>query len=670
MNIEGNQRLHPLSNSPLPAGSQPLSPVPIPVLNTGLNLFDFNSENILNHSSSTSSMTSGHSSSDEENFTSEIDTQDEDIEVVIAKWANRNNVCHSVLDDLLVSLSKFHYFKNLPKDSRTLLRTPVKTVLKNIKGGVYYHFGILNEIEYLMKLKQNLPPKLLLVVGIDGLPITKNPASQLWPILGYFTNLVIEKPRVFIIGAYYGKSKPDDCNEYLEDFVNELCILNDVGITIKDKKINVVLKAIICDSPAKAYVLNIHHHTAKNSCLRCHTIGKYENNRVYFPDLSASMRNHTEFISYSDKDFHCGETILTKIPNFDLINNIPFDYMHCVCIGVMKKILTFWIGGVKKHTLALPKNLIFILDKKINTLGQYIPNEFQRAPNENSRKHPLHDASRLKASELRQILLYTGIVIFSDILSKEIYENFMELCVAMRILSTANISEEYTEFAKSLVNHFVASFAKLYGKSYLSSNMHIIQHLADDTKQYGPLDTFSAFPFENYMQPLKKKIKSGVKPLQQLVRRYTEDQILFKDENQKSKNSLGPINYRCKLKNRPMTNDVFEPQFTGWRMKRFVIKLNSSDNCVKMKNNDVVLIENIASSKLDANIMIIGRKYNTIKNFFEKPCSSNLLNIYNASQLSHLQSWILSDIQEKLICLPLIDNDINNSVILPLLHLQ
>lgn len=98
-------------------------------------------------------------------------------------------------------------------------------------------------------------------------------------------------------------------------------------------------------------------------------------------------------------------------------------------------------------------------------------------------------------------------VIFSDILSQKIYENFMELCVAMRILSTANISEEYTEFAKSLVNHFVDSFAKLYGKSYVSSNMHIINHLADDIKQYGPLDTFSAFPFENYMQPIKEKSK-------------------------------------------------------------------------------------------------------------------------------------------------------------------
>lgn len=57
----------------------------------------------------------------------------------------------------------------------------------------------------------------------------------------------------------------------------------------------------------------------------------------------------------------------------------------------------------------------------------------------------------------------------------------------------------------------------------ISHNVHIILHLADDVKKYGPLNNFSAFPFESFMQPLKKKIKSGVKPLQQLIRRYAED---------------------------------------------------------------------------------------------------------------------------------------------------
>lgn len=127
----------------------------------------------------------------------EPESCEEDIKLIIAKWASRNSICHSVLDDLLSSLSKCFKLKNLHKDSRTLLHTPPVTVLKQIKGGVYHHFGILNEIEYLKKLYQNLPSTLLLIIGVDGLPVTKNPPSQLWPILGYFSNIPVETPKVF-----------------------------------------------------------------------------------------------------------------------------------------------------------------------------------------------------------------------------------------------------------------------------------------------------------------------------------------------------------------------------------------------------------------------------------------------------------------------------------------
>lgn len=94
--------------------------------------------------------------------------------------------------------------------------------------------------------------------------------------------------------------------------------------------------------------------------------------------------------------------------------------MHSVFIGVMKKLLLFWTGGVKRHHLTLPKNVLSVLDTRLNNLGQYVPHEFQRTPNENSRKHPIHDASCLNATELRQILLYTGMVIFHNVVSKEV----------------------------------------------------------------------------------------------------------------------------------------------------------------------------------------------------------------------------------------------------------
>ncbi|KAF0720468.1 Uncharacterized protein FWK35_00033941, partial [Aphis craccivora] len=47
--------------------------------------------------------------------------------------------------------------KHLPKYAKTLLKTPTTTIVKEIKGGIYYHFGVNQEIEHIMELKYKLP---------------------------------------------------------------------------------------------------------------------------------------------------------------------------------------------------------------------------------------------------------------------------------------------------------------------------------------------------------------------------------------------------------------------------------------------------------------------------------------------------------------------------------
>lgn len=194
------------------------------------------------------------------------------------------------MNNLLKSLSKHPKFKGLTKNSRTLLKTPNKTIIKDIKGGIYYHFGIKNEVESILRSVKTLPSVIMLMVGIDGLPITKNPPSQLWPILGYFSN--ISDPKVFIIGACYGKSKPEDCNEFLCDFVNEIRFLITDGIVYNNEHVKIHLNALICDAPAKTFVLNFKGHTGKNSCIRCHTVSSFGNNRIYFSQLESPLRTH------------------------------------------------------------------------------------------------------------------------------------------------------------------------------------------------------------------------------------------------------------------------------------------------------------------------------------------------------------------------------------------
>jgi len=129
-----------------------------------------------------------------------------DLKLGLAMWAITHNITHIALTDLLKCLSKFSEFKELPKDSRTLLKTPLKTNVKEVGGGIYHHFGIEEEIKDIIIRNKNIPTVLSLYVGIDGLPVTTNPPSQLWPILGYFANLPTKKPNIFIIGAYHGKT--------------------------------------------------------------------------------------------------------------------------------------------------------------------------------------------------------------------------------------------------------------------------------------------------------------------------------------------------------------------------------------------------------------------------------------------------------------------------------
>ncbi len=109
--------------------------------------------------------------------------------------------------------------------------------MHEIKHGKYYHFSLENGI--IRHLPNNfIPQKIKLIIGIDGLPISKSTSTQFWPILVYLrpnSNLV------FSVGLYCGKDKPSDSNEYLKYFVNEAQHLITNGIRIHNKLYSIIL---------------------------------------------------------------------------------------------------------------------------------------------------------------------------------------------------------------------------------------------------------------------------------------------------------------------------------------------------------------------------------------------------------------------------------------------
>ena len=93
------------------------------------------------------------------------------------------------------------------------------------------------------------------------------------------------------------------------------------------------------------------------------------------------------------------------------------------------------------------------------------------------------------------------------------------LHVGISILVHPVVCFKYDEWARVL---FVKDYSSVYGTDQIVYNVHSLNHLAADAKKFGSLDGISAFPFENYMKYLKRRVRKPDLPLQQVINRVHE----------------------------------------------------------------------------------------------------------------------------------------------------
>lgn len=190
-----------------------------------------------------------------------------------------------------------------PKDPRSLLKTPRSTVVRDVHPGSYCHLGLRCGIldTLATEFSKYTFSEVLLQIGIDGLPLSESSNSQLWPILG----TIYPSKKVFLIGAYHGQSKPSDSNEFLCEFVEELKMLIQSGITYNGFPFKVSMHSLICDALAKSFITKTKGHGGYFGCTKCIQEGKYLDRRVCFPEINCTKRTDGGFIAgiYEDLSF-------------------------------------------------------------------------------------------------------------------------------------------------------------------------------------------------------------------------------------------------------------------------------------------------------------------------------------------------------------------------------
>jgi hypothetical protein len=246
--------------------------------------------------------------------------------------------------------------------------------------------------------------------------------------------------------------------------------------------------------------------------------------------------------------------------------------------------------------------------------------------------------------------------VLKGLLKEKFYNNFLVLSVALRILASPVQTDEYILYAEQLLNSFVTNFQDLYGKENVSYNVHGLIHLADDVRRHGDLNLFSAFKFENHLGKIKRLIKSHRLPLQQVHRRIIESETKATIVKE---NLVYPVFKTFKRK----TGQENIQEFKEVQCKHYSLKTLKPNNCVLMKNGSIIYIESILNQ--DGGILI-GLKFKSKADFFEFPCSSRLINIWETdnSISKKSKSWKLSDVHSKCLVIP----SKSKLVIFPILH--
>lgn len=289
-------------------------------------------------------------------------------------------------------------------------------------------------------------------------------------------------------------------------------------------------------------------------------------------------------------------------------------------------------------SIRLPSKSVKIISTRLLHLKICVTCDFARIP------RGLNEVLRWKVTEFRTFISYTGPVVLQSIIGEQCYEHFISLHVFMTVL-LSRTHERLLNFIEKLLNYYVIKFGEMYGKEFMSHNIHALLHLIDDYKQFGPLDNCSCFPYENFMQLLKKMVRSNAKPLQQVVKRYEELNIFGRLTIDKSKNSDFFKNIHS---DGPLGEGCSSPQYRFFSKNNFTIKIKSLSDCyvgyygaIKVH---IMKVLNISYHLESNNNVFVVQIFNIVKPFYVTPINSLKLGIASVSNLSN--NFLIYDVNK------------------------
>ncbi|KAK3910048.1 Ferredoxin oxidoreductase 1 subunit ForD [Frankliniella fusca] len=587
-------------------------------------------------SESEASVNSAADSSDPDDGYVDMD-DDLNFQSNIAVWSIQYGITSSATNALLSILRQRHLF--LPKDSRTLKKTPTFTQTKRLVNGQYVHVGV--EKSVILKMEQGLVPgcnSVDLKVFTDGVKFYKSVNHEGWPILFSSDSFIDSSPGV--IGLFYGVGKPNRIGDFLEDYIEEVQHIKDEGIWFRGRNFPINIKFYLADAPARAYLKSTMGHTSAHGCERCDQEGDFIGFQTYQSTVG-NLRTDQSFDLRLDAEHHHEDISPLAALETRFISQFPLDPMHLIDLGIFKRFLQY-VFRRSPLNIRMTGNDIERFDQLLTLLSDYTPVEFKRKPT-------LSRLNRWKATEFGLVFKYLGLVIFSVVLKDEVYNVFLLLHSAVFIYSNDDLIRILLDSAKQFATQFVQYSAQLFGPQFIVYNEHSFLHLGDDVERYGKLSNFSAYPFESMLGRMKHLILSPSKPLQQIHRRLTEKASV----EARAKRNRADDRFSIEHTNGPVGNLIVQAQYAKYECKGCTLYVSEPNNCVLFSDGKYGLVQNLVRCE-DGVKRLLARTFNGTADLYNYPLPSSDLGIVILSNLEEcLTTYLFSDILSKCFYMPL-----------------
>lgn len=173
------------------------------------------------------------------------------------------------------------------------------------------------------------------------------------------------------------------------------------------------------------------------------------------------------------------------------------------------------------------------------------------------------------------------------------------------------------DYARQLLRYFVKNCKNIYGDTFTVYNVQSLFHFVHDVQTFDrSLNDISCFPFENYMQQLKKHVRNGQNPIVQVAKQMGE-----------IASSGTKVTHKCNFTRVATVAERFK------------------DSCFLLNNKFAFVREKRDHGKLVSDVLPEGQ----VESFFSSPADSKLFKIVYVRSIEHRAKR--PELLQKAVCL-------------------